>query len=167
MPSYRSPRKQRGRQVEETSRKLGTTESALIAEFGWGQHLNGPHWAGGWPSRAKPFPAHRLIIRGMKLQFSLTTLLAVTTALAIDSAVCALIGVPEIPVITVTETFGIENIPSSEETVTSTAGEHAPNLIELSRRLAWSAPLSIGVTVGVLWTIRRLKSQRENGPPVG
>jgi hypothetical protein len=33
--------------------------------------------------------------------------------------------------------------------------------------LALYGPLSLAATLGVLWLIRRLKSRRENGPPVG
>ena len=104
-------------------------------------------------------------MRRMKFQFSLATLLAVTSALAIDCAVCALIRVPEI---TVTETIpGIKNMPASDEIMTSTTGEHAPNLAELSGRVEWSAPLALAATLGVMWAIRRTKSRRHTEPLVG
>ena len=33
--------------------------------------------------------------------------------------------------------------------------------------LAWTGALAIAATLGAPWAIRRLKSRRENGPPVG
>ena len=99
----------------------------------------------------------------MKLQFSLATLLVCMTVLAV---VCALafrlkVHQPEKP-------MGVYIIhgPLADELI-EPANDHVPTPSEAAKRLAIWGPLSIAVTLGVLWLIRRLKSRRENGPPVG
>jgi hypothetical protein len=88
----------------------------------------------------------------MKLQFSLATLLVCMTVLAVVAAVAA-----KMPV----QASGLE-ISWYDGTY-----DRPPNAAELASRLAWSWPLAIAATLGVLWTIRRLKSRRHNEQPVG
>ena len=88
----------------------------------------------------------------MKLQFSLATLLVCVTVLAVVAAVAA-----KVPV----QASGLE-ISWYDGTY-----DRPPNAAELASRLAWSWPLALAATLGVLWAIRRLKSRRHTEPPVG
>jgi hypothetical protein len=97
---------------------------------------------------------------GMKLQFSLATLLALTAALAADTAVCSMVEVrpptlvPPSPRNTGTGTIQLKTIDPFVVFF-----PRRPNAIEFFWRLAWSWPLTLFVTVIVLWTVRRPKGQ--------
>jgi hypothetical protein len=69
-----------------------------------------------------------------------------------------------IPKSTITE---VEKTPFAELRETIVLVARRPKPVEIGQRLAWAAPLSIAATLAALWAIRRLKSRRENGPPVG
>jgi hypothetical protein len=45
--------------------------------------------------------------------------------------------------------------------------DRQPFVSEITFRVAWGGPLAVAATLAILWAIRRLKSRRENGPPVG
>jgi hypothetical protein len=92
----------------------------------------------------------------MKLQFSLATLLVCMTVLAVVCAACAL--VPVYFCIDSTRGFGKQY---------TTSISFPPTLLTFAQRLAWSVPLALAATFGVLWAIRRLKSRRHTEPPVG
>ena len=89
----------------------------------------------------------------MKLQFSLATLLVCMTVLAVVTAICAMkpiVVVEDKPISAVAEPI-----------------QRPPSLSETAGRMAAWGPLSMAVTLAALWAIRRLKSRRQNGPPVG
>jgi hypothetical protein len=97
----------------------------------------------------------------MKLQFSLATLLVCMTVLAL---VCCIAAV----------------IPVHESVVTSPSGppfesafgpivnlRRRPELSEVIQRATMFSLPAVGIAMVALWSIRRLKSRRENGPPGG
>jgi hypothetical protein len=98
----------------------------------------------------------------MKPQFSLATLLVITTVLAIVAALCAAISVQSAPL------TGI-GLDSSNAGLIGTfiLDPHAPDLRELAMRMLWSGPLAMFMSLSALWIIRRLKSRRHTEPPVG
>ncbi len=98
----------------------------------------------------------------MKLQFSLATLLVCMTVLAVVLALCTTIMVPPPKF----ETVIFESGRSKTVPVVGLS-PHRPNFSEVCQRAAWAAPLSLIVTAITILAIRRLKSRRENGPPVG
>jgi hypothetical protein len=97
----------------------------------------------------------------MKLQFSLATLLVCVTVLAVVCAVAVGIPVSEI----------VQEYPkwysSSPIKPYNVAHPRPPTTSEIASRLALWGPPALAATLGALWVIRRLKSRRENGPPVG
>ena len=100
-------------------------------------------------------------MRGMKLQFSLATLLVCTTVLEVVAGLCASVKVRQDAVISVNhvgQTAFYDEV--SPEII------RLPNETEFARRLAWAAPLSIAGTLAVLWVVSRLKSRREIEPPI-
>ena len=93
----------------------------------------------------------------MKLQFSLATLLVCVTVLAV---VCA--DAIEMPVLVERQSssyVGGITLPSSFK--------RPPDDIDIAWRMALWGPSSVAATLGVLWSIRRLKSRRHTEPPVG
>jgi hypothetical protein len=90
------------------------------------------------------------IMRGMKLQFSLATLLVCVTVLAVVCAMKPIVVVEDKPISAVAEPTQRPPFPS-----------------EIAGRMAAWRPLSIAITLGGLWIIRRLKSRRHTDPPVG
>jgi hypothetical protein len=110
----------------------------------------------------------------MKLQFSLATLLICMSVLAVVVAVGMKVPVQDIEVSWVQKPYplpagDIHKVQHSKNNMWEvTAGiKRSPNAAELAVRLAWSWPLAIAATLGVLWAIRRLKSRRHTEPPVG
>jgi ABC-type Fe3+ transport system permease subunit len=94
----------------------------------------------------------------MKLQFSLATLLVCMTVLVIVAAVAVAVRVQEPALLQFFRNDGFEWQPFVE---------CSPTNLEIAlRMLGWGTP-GLVVTVGLLWLVRRLKSRRENGPPVG
>jgi hypothetical protein len=95
----------------------------------------------------------------MKLQFSLATLLVCVTVLAVVIAISVQMPVTYKP-----------NIANSYVGPYSTSAielNRSPKPSEIEARIAiWGIP-SVAATLAMLWAIRRLKSRRENGPPVG
>ena len=85
----------------------------------------------------------------MKLQFSITSLLACTAVIALVFSYCA-------------------NIPVREGIIDGRPNEiiRSPNHDEVVDRLAWSEPLAVGATINTLCAFRRLKSRRHTEPPV-
>jgi hypothetical protein len=106
----------------------------------------------------------------MKLQFSLATLLVCVSVLAVACMICANKPVHDVEtwhrsfMATKMDLSGTQIPVSIDDTIEYT---RKPTINELALRLAWVAPLSIATTLGTLLAIRRLKSRRENGPPVG
>jgi hypothetical protein len=107
----------------------------------------------------------------MKLQFSLATLLVCVTVLAVVCGVSINLPVYTHRTRMTTTVFYKDGKPdygnqinSAPETVTESLPPTGPEIV---RRIAWAGPLSIAATLAVLWSIRRLKSRRENGPPGG
>jgi hypothetical protein len=104
----------------------------------------------------------------MKLQFSLATLLVCMTVLAVVCAVAI-----EMPVFVERQSSIFDlatTLPSGIRTAAfkdSYSFKRPPDGIDIAWRLALWGPSAIAATLGVLWAIRRLKSRRENGPPVG
>jgi hypothetical protein len=108
----------------------------------------------------------------MKLQFSLATLLVCVTVLAV---VCA--AAVRLPVYETLSTnrrvpadingIPIENSGSGDIFSWVIADSHPPTAQSIVRRLALWGPSALAVTFYAFWLIRRLKSRRENGPPVG
>ncbi len=94
----------------------------------------------------------------MKLQFSLATLLVCLTVLAV---VCGVAAVLPVYFTTRVTNFSVPEAP------TMTTDSRSPSATDIAWRLAWAGPIAIAATLATLWTIRRLKSRRENGPPVG
>jgi ABC-type Fe3+ transport system permease subunit len=94
----------------------------------------------------------------MKLQFSLATLLVCVTVLAVVTAIST-----TIPVHQIVHTY------ATDEWSMQLSGEfdRQPFVSEITFRVAWGGPLAVAATLAILWAIRRLKSRRENGPPVG
>jgi hypothetical protein len=82
----------------------------------------------------------------MKLQFSLATLLVCVTVLAVVFAVAIRLGVYE---------SDLSKAVRFSPTVSRYPYLYRPpNATEIAIRLAWSAPLAILLTLGVLWGIR-------------
>ena len=100
-------------------------------------------------------------MRPMRFQFSLATLLVCMTVLAVVSAICAMVQIPKT---TITK---VEKTAFAEWQETSVVDSRRPNPVEIGQRLAWADPPAIAATLGVLWTVRRLKSRRHSEPPVG
>ena len=96
---------------------------------------------------------------GMKLQFSLATLLVCMTVLAVVCCMCAKMQV-HLDVDTV-ETINGKTYPLRY------TDNRPPTENEFVLRLMWAAPLSIAATLGTLWAIRRLKSRCHTEPPGG
>jgi hypothetical protein len=87
----------------------------------------------------------------MKLQFSLATLLVCLTVFSVVAGICASRPVDQ---------FAVGTIMDQEPMRT-------PNVREVFWRMAYWEPPILAATLGVLWTIRRLKSRRHNESPVG
>ena len=81
---------------------------------------------------------------GMKLQFSLATMLTCTAAVAITAAVCAVLPVQSEDLIIMGRVWTAQLHPSRH-----------PNLSEFSWRLAWTVPVAIATTLPALWIVRR------------
>ena len=94
-------------------------------------------------------------LAGMKLQFSLATLLGCMTVFSIVAAVCVNNSVP-------VYNYNRANMSDSE-----LVGWRPPNGWETMQRLTtWEPPIVLA-TFGLLYAIRRLRSRRHTEPPVG
>ena len=102
----------------------------------------------------------------MRFQFSLATLLVCTTVLAVVATACTRLLVADSQIVQTSRGLDLGFL-SIAPTVENRNFTRPPVASEAALRMAWAGPLSIAVTLGVLWAIRRLKSRRENGPPVG
>ncbi len=91
-------------------------------------------------------------IRGMKLQFSLTTLLVYMTVLAV---VCAASVAIPIRAVVQGPVFLIPK-PVYESTEIS----RSPTVAETLRRIAIWSPAAIAGTLAGMWLVRRVKSRR-------
>jgi hypothetical protein len=94
----------------------------------------------------------------MKLQFSLATLLVCTAAIAVASYLSVRIEVLE-----------TMHFISSATNIYEGHWEpiyRKPMAYEITWRMAWSSPLVVAATLGVLWAVRRL-NRRHTEPPVG
>jgi len=92
-------------------------------------------------------------MRGMKLQFSLRTLLICVTVLAVDSALC--MRLDEVRTGLRCETTYTANTISTA--MREVRVPRPPTTSEIAIRFAWSAPLSIAATLSALWLVRRLR----------
>jgi hypothetical protein len=99
----------------------------------------------------------------MKLQFSLATLLVCMTVLSGVCAAAVALPVREAAIVATDVSCSGPRPPQLTIMVMS----RQPTTSEIAIRIAWVAPLTLAATFGGLWTIRRLKFRRENGPPVG
>jgi hypothetical protein len=100
----------------------------------------------------------------MKMQFSLATLLILVAVTGAVARVCISIPVNE----TITPGFArVFEGDLRQYHVQRGSIHRSPNLDDVARRMAWAESLTIAATFLLLWSIRRLKSRRENGPPVG
>jgi hypothetical protein len=106
-------------------------------------------------------------MRGMIFQFSLATLLVCTTVLAVVSAVAVRLDVDEWTRGTVTETHIINGTPINVTRTVSFGSIRRPMASDVAWRLIWWGGPAIAATLAMLWLVRRMKSRRENGPPVG
>jgi hypothetical protein len=98
----------------------------------------------------------------MKLQFSLATLLVCVTVLAIVAFFAGAVKVEEPGQVWDLRISATDAVKSFHR-----AYSRSPTANEIIARSAiWGTPAVIATLV-LLWTIRRLKSRRENGPPVG
>jgi hypothetical protein len=96
----------------------------------------------------------------MKLQFSLATLLVCVTVLGAVAGACLMIDVRLVK-------QHLAMTPGGSEVEYFELIRSKPNAWQAALRMAWSGPLALASTLVVLWLIRRLKSRRENRPPVG
>jgi hypothetical protein len=103
----------------------------------------------------------------MKLQFSLATLLVAVTLICVIASIASLAFCIKIhEPMERTSYWSSNNGGISIESIRQPY-DRSPTLLEFARRMAlWGTPAITG-TVGLLWAIRRLKSRREKGPPVG
>ena len=105
-------------------------------------------------------------MRRMKLQFSLATLLVCMTVLAVVAAISARMPVWEL----LAEWLNPPRFAPGGtvyQAINRSYWERPPHGAEIVLRLAIWGPVAIAATLGVLWTIRRLKSRRHTDPPVG
>ena len=94
----------------------------------------------------------------MRFQFSLATLLVCMTVLAVVAAISTAMPVHQI----------VHSYATDEWSMGLTGEfDRQPFVSEITFRLAWAGPLALAATLAALWSIRRLKSRRENGPPGG
>ena len=103
----------------------------------------------------------------MKPQFSLATLLVCMTVLTVVAAASM-----RVPVYEKTQELipglGLPSNPTSiHQSIVIVYDKHPATGIDIGLRMAIWGPLAIAATLGVLWTIRRLKSRRHTEPPVG
>jgi hypothetical protein len=106
----------------------------------------------------------------MKLQFSLATLLVCIPMLAVVCAVAVALPVQQTFYFASTGNEGPLPVGYFRYPTKTDAVQYLrpPNLSEIAWRLAVWGPLAFATTTPLaLWLIRRLKSRRENGPPVG
>ena len=104
---------------------------------------------------------------GMKLQFSLATLLVCVTVLAV---VCGLaVAIPVHDPKLVQEPGSIQGSDGYLHTVLLThfVKRHTATASDVIWRCFVWGPASLAMTVSALWLIRRLKSRRHTEPPVG
>jgi hypothetical protein len=110
----------------------------------------------------------------MKLQFSLATLLVCMTVLAVVCAGAASIRVRE-PLTSWDQLAirGARDDPNGwlkqvpRPLPQGQTFTRPPNLEDIVIRMTKWAPAATIATLTALWSIRRLKSRRENGPPGG
>jgi hypothetical protein len=88
------------------------------------------------------------------------------TVLAVVCALCVGLDVTSSDIVVTRQGWvggHLATIPSTHEL---RHAPRAPVASEIATRLALAGPLSIVVTLAALWAIPRLKSRRENEPPV-
>jgi hypothetical protein len=96
------------------------------------------------PHASAPLPRWATM-RGMKFRFSILTMLVCTATLAVAFAACFWINVPEWTEVT---------HPAPDTTHETTYLEHSPRISEVTWRMAWAGPLSIGLALGAVWFVR-------------
>jgi hypothetical protein len=107
-------------------------------------------------------------LAGMKLQFSLATLLVCMTVLGVVTAISVALPVHQLVKANESAQIGFHNgKPVFAFWDTDHALVRSATGIDIAWRLALWGPLAVGSILGVLWAIRRLKSRRENRPSVG
>jgi hypothetical protein len=113
---------------------------------------------------------------GMKLQFSLATLLVCTAVMGLVCAACMIAPVQDVE-ITHAELQGPFTLEKDNlRELTNVGGdaweivagiERRPYLGEIALRLAWAVPTAVAFIIALPWLARRLKSRRHTEPPVG
>jgi hypothetical protein len=98
----------------------------------------------------------------MKLQFSLATLLVCVTVFSVVAVICATRSVPEYddPIVSLPG-GGIMFLHREPVRWRQPSG-----WVIWNRLITWEPPIILAM-LGIFWSVRRLKSRRENGPPVG
>ena len=102
-------------------------------------------------------------IRAMKLQFSLATLLVCVTAFAVVAALCNTIKVHHDGIYKIPENVAIYG----EDFEIIQPCDLPPKRHEVTRRMAIWEPVGVATSLAAIWAFHRVKSRRENGPPVG
>jgi hypothetical protein len=103
----------------------------------------------------------------MKLQFSLATLLVCMTVLAVVCAIAISMPVRETTKIEFTTQRTTPEGKPVIELSERISESHSPTAENIAWRVGLWGTSAVAATLGVLWAIRRLKSRRENWPPVG
>ena len=101
----------------------------------------------------------------MKLQFSLATLLVCMPIAGLVGTACISIPINE----RANASYTAAVIPGDPTLYrVHVHGWHRPPTVEeVLARAVLAEPLAIAAALGVLWATRRLKSRRQNEPPVG
>jgi hypothetical protein len=103
----------------------------------------------------------------MKLQFSLATLLVCMTVLAVVCAASIALPVSEWQPSPASVRGRAAMMPDGATLTVFYRLTRPPNGADVAWRMAlWGIP-AVAATLGVPWTIRRLKSRRHTEPPVG
>ena len=102
------------------------------------------------------------IMRGMKLQFSLATLLICMTVLAVVCAVSLTLPVYETTRVGLVPPWFSPDGISQPKLTESIYDEHQPTGSDVIRRLAIWWPPALATALGVLWIVRRLKSHQHS-----
>src|SRR5215831_15490933 len=111
------------------------------------------------------FEPHFATMSGMRLQFSLATLLLLVAVAGIVARVC--ISIPVNQRLNIRYTAAVFEGNPKQYHVHISGSHRSRNLGDASLRMAWALPSAIAATLAILSTIRRLKCRREDEPREG